>query len=123
MRSLSIAMVVIGVLAAVLSGAGGSPAAAEARKEIKINGNKVSRAAFCHGQSVLVDGNENQVQLSGHCSRVNINGNANAVVLNAVVSVVSVKGNHNQVYFSVSHNPFPPRIHDNGNDNVITGSP
>lgn len=123
MRRLSMAMAVIDVLASVLSSAGGLPAMAEERKEIKINGNKRSRAVFCHGQSVLIDGNANHVQLSGHCSRVHINGNDNAVVLHAVVPVVSVNGNHNQVYFSVSHNPFPPRIHDNGNDNIITGMP
>lgn len=123
MRSVSIAMVVIGLLAAVLSGAGGLPAAADERQEIKINGNKMTRAASCRGRSILIDGNENRVQLSGHCSRVHINGNDNAVVLNAVVSVVSVNGNHNQVYVSVSRNPIAPRIRDNGNDNVITWMP
>jgi hypothetical protein len=123
MRSLSRALVVIGVLTAVLSSAGGSPAAAAERKELKLNGNRMSRAVFCHRQSVLIDGNANHVQVRGHCSRVHINGNDNAVVLHAVVPVVSVNGNHNQVYFSVSRNPFPPRIHDNENDNVITGMP
>jgi Protein of unknown function (DUF3060) len=123
MCRLSIALVVLGLLVSVLFGAGGSLAAAEERKAIKINGNKISRAAFCHGQSVLIDGNANYVQLSGRCSRVNINGNDNTVVLHAVVPVVSVNGNHNQISFSVSHNPFPPRIHDNGNDNVIIGIP
>jgi Protein of unknown function (DUF3060) len=122
MRSLSRALVVIGVLAAVLSSAGGSPAAAAERKELKLNGNKMSRAVSCHGQSVLIDGNANHVQLRGQC-RVKINGNDNAVVLHAVVPVVSMNGNHNQVYVSVSHNPLPPRIHDNGNDNVITWIP
>jgi hypothetical protein len=101
MRNLSIAVVVIGVLVAGLFGAGGW-AAAEEREEIKINGNKVSRAASCRGKSMLIDGNENRVQLSGQCNRVHINGNGNTVVLNAVVSVVSVNGNQNQVYFSAS---------------------
>ena len=123
MRRPSMGMAVIGVLASVLCSAGGLPTADAERKEIKMNGNKRSRVAFCHGQSVLIDGNANHVQLRGHCSRVHINGNDNAVVLNATVPVVSVNGNHNQVYFSVSHNPFPPRLHDNGNDNVITGMP
>jgi hypothetical protein len=121
MGRLSIALVVIGVLAFVLSSAGGAPATAAERQEIRINGNKMSRAAFCHGQSVLIDGNANDVQLRGHCSRVHINGNDHAVVLDGVVPVVSVNGNHN--YVSLSHNPFPPRIHDNGNNNVITRMP
>jgi hypothetical protein len=116
-------MVVVGVLAAVLSGAGGLPAAADERQEIKVNGNNLTRATSCRGKSMLIDGNENRVQLRGHCRRVHINGNDNAVVLHAVVSVVSVNGNHNQVYFSVSHNSSPPRIHDNGNGNVITWIP
>jgi hypothetical protein len=122
MRRLAIAVVVIGVLVAGLFGAGGW-ATADERQEIKINGNKMSRAAFCHGERILIDGNENHVQLSGHCSRVHINGNDNAIVLSAVVPVVSVNGNHNQVYYSVSQNPVAPRIRDNGNGNVITWMP
>jgi hypothetical protein len=117
-------MVVIGVLAAVLSGTGGARVAvADERQEMKINGNKMARAVSCRGKSTLIDGNENRVQLSGQCNRVHINGNGNAVILNAVVSVVSVNGNQNQVYFSASRNPIMPRISDNGNDNVITWMP
>jgi uncharacterized protein YabE (DUF348 family) len=123
MRRVSRAMVMIGVLIAVLFGAGGVPAAADERQAIKINGNNVTRAASCRGQSLLIDGNANHVQLRGHCRRVHINGNDNVVVLHAVVSVVSVNGNHNQVYVSISHNPMTPRIHDNGSANVITGIP
>ena len=116
-------MVIIGVLAAVLSSTGGVLAAADERQDIKINGNNLTRAASCRGKSLLIDGNTNHVQLRGHCRRVHINGNDNTVVLHAVVSVVSVNGNHNQVYVSMSRNPSPPRIHDNGNANVITGMP
>jgi hypothetical protein len=123
MRNISIAMVVIGLLAVVLSGAGGVSAVADERQEIKLNGNHMTRAVSCRGQSMLIDGNENRVQLRGYCRRVHLNGNHNAVLVHAVVSVVSVNGNHNQVYVSVSHNPSPPRIHDHGKANVITWMP